>query len=226
MIINEHFILIDSRLRDTSKYITPAQYMFELSSPLHNVKSIQLVHAIYSKNDSNIEKYAYLCIKEVPSKQFVPLTRSVINDDVFTYLPFHKQDPDITEYEFTSKTLKAIYTFDHPLPSLTNLSIALIDKDGRLFPIQEHTLCFMVTTVQHTSSDLSDNTTNPNLNIKKTPYEIMGLTQGSFSLDILVERFKQKANTLRYSGNYSHEEYDELKQAFKKLANTFKKDTT
>jgi hypothetical protein len=85
----QHFLLIDSRLRDTSKYITPAQYSYELSLPLQNVKSIELVHAIYGKNDSNPEKYAYLCIKEIPTKCFVPTMRGypLDNDNVFSYLP-------------------------------------------------------------------------------------------------------------------------------------------
>jgi hypothetical protein len=215
----EHILLIDSRLRDTSKYITPAQYLFDLSSPLHNVKSIELVHAIYGKNDTNPEKYAYLCVKEVPTTNFVSTSRGYPLDDnnIFSYLPFHKQVQDTLEYEFTSKTFKAIYTFEQPLANLSSLSIAIIDKDGRLFPIQEHILCFVITTVENVQQ-LSE----PTL-IQKTPYDVLGLEHGTFTLTMLVERFKEQANILRNSGNYSHADYDELKLAFKKLANTCKK---
>ena len=218
---HEHFILIDSRLRDTSKYITPAQYVFELSSPLHNVKSIQLVHAIYGKNDSNLEKYAYLCVKELPTKQFISLSRSPFDDNIFTYLPFHKQGNDTTEYEFTPQTLKVVCTFEQPLPELATLSIALFDKDGRLFPIQEHIMCFMVTTIEDAVATVDLLGSKP---VYKTPYEMFGLVQGTFSLEMLVDRFKQQANMLRSSGSYSPREYDELKQAFKRLASTLKKD--
>jgi hypothetical protein len=226
----EHFLLIDSRLRDTSKYITPAQYSFELSLPLQNVKSIELVHAIYGKNDSNPEKYAYLCVKEVSTKCFISTSRSYPLDDnnVFTYLPFHKQLQDTLEYEFTSQTFKAIHTFEEPLTNLSSLSIAIIDKDGRLFPIQEHMLCFVLTTADFiTQVAETQSKTKPKSTLTpKTPYDVLGLVQGTFSLEILVERFKEQANILRSSGNFSYTEYDELKLAFKKLANTFKKDTT
>jgi hypothetical protein len=219
----EHILLIDSRLRDTSKYITPAQYSFELSLPLTNVKSIELVHAIYGKNDTNPEKYAYLCLKEVSTKCFISTSRGYPLDDnnVFTYLPFHKQLQDTLEYEFTSQTFKAIHTFEQPLPNLSCLSIAIIDKDGRLFPIQEHMLCFVLTTADYTTQVAETQSKTKS----KTPYDVLGIVPGTFSLDMLVERFKEQANILRSSGNYSPTEYDELKLAFKKLANTFKKDT-
>jgi hypothetical protein len=234
---NEHFILIDSRLRDTSKYITPAQYVFDLETPLQNVTSVELVHAVYSKNDSNPEKYAYLCIKEIPIKRFLTTTRGYPFDDdyVFTYLPFYKQCKDTIEYEFTSNMFNTSYTFEQPLSSLSSLSVSIIDKDGRLFPVQEHIVCFKVHTQNdniHSNIEHIDHQTNILINHKDrdekviTPYDVLGLTRGLFSLDMLVERFKQRANTLRVSGQYSQAEYEELRQAFKTLAASFKKNTT
>lgn len=233
---NEHFILIDSRLRDISKYITPAQYAFELETPLQNVMSIELVHAIYSKNDSNNEKYAYMCIKEVPIKRFLFTTQgnSFDGEHIFTYLPFYKQSKDTIEYEFNPRMLNTKYILEHPISKLSSLSISIIDKDGRLFPMQEHIMCFKVN-IMNTNIDLHSNIAQDNLQkdnhvydrvITKSPYDIFGLTQGTFSLDMLVERFKHRANILRNSGKYSLSEYEELKQAFKTLATSLKKDKT
>jgi hypothetical protein len=132
---------------------------------------------------------------------------------------------DTLEYEFTSQTFKAIHTFAEPLTNLSCLSIAIIDKDGRLFPIQEHMLCFVVTTIDNVTQVANNQSTAKSTLTPKTPYDVLGLIQGTFSLEMLVERFKEQANILRSSGNYSYTEYDELELAFKQLANTFKKDT-
>lgn len=237
---NEHHILIDSRLRDTSKYITPAQYVFELETPLQNITSIELVHAVYGKNDSNPEKYAYVCIKELPLKRFLTTTRGSPFDDnhIFTYLPFYRQCKDTIEYEFTANTFNTTYTFVDPLSLLSSLSISIIDKDGRLFPIQEHIMCFKVHTLNDNVNSINttqddpqkdhhvyDKDINRTITITKTPYDVLGLAQGTFSLDMLVERFKQRANILRISGKYSQSEYEELKKSFRILATSLKKDT-
>lgn len=202
MSFNIFNILIDSRLRDTSKDITPAQYSFKLSEPIYNIKSIKLVHAIYSKNDTNIDKYMLLKVKEFPSNlKFLHNPHNVEN--IFTYLPFHKSHNDINEYEFTSSTFNSILHLETPLKELNTITVSFLDKDGRLFPIQEHILQFEITT-----------------QIKiLTPYEILEIDPHKFiKINELIEIFKNKAEKLRNSQDFTQDKYNQLKNAFKTIA--------
>lgn len=218
----EHIVFVDSRLRDTSTHITPAHYIINLQEPIKNIKSIELSHAIYNKNQSNTEKYALLCIKEVSLKRFV-LSNTLSASNVFAYLPFYKEHEDIYEYEFTSQKHKTLLEFEPPLTELTTLSISILDKDGKLFPIQEHIICFSVCSLPTTNNEPSDKDLTSLQPIPKTPYDILDLKKGNFTLELLVDRFKQKAQLLRKSGTFSQSQYNELKGAFQHLANTLQK---
>lgn len=223
--VETFYVFIDSSQRDTSTHITPSQYIIDFDTVFKNVISVELVHALYSKNEANNDIYVNLHVEELN-----PNITSHMNASkgAFTQLPFHKNTDGM--YEYNSKTkYSSIRRFDKPLMKLSKLSITFLDKQQRLFPITEHILrfevvCFKmnVTTEEWSNFKLVSNSvraTQPLM--KKDPYGLLGLRQGQFSLEMLVQAFKKKARVLRSNG-YSKNDYDELKAAFAHLATSLK----
>jgi hypothetical protein len=222
------FVFVDSRYRDTSVHISPSQYIVDFDNVFKNVISVDLVHAMYGKTNTNEEKYVNVHIEELN-----PNITSHINHSkgAFTQIPFY--DPKDDVYEYSKTVYQSIRRFEKPLMKLSKLSITFLDKDGRLFPITDHILRFEVTCFKlNENTEEWDNfrlvsnsvrATEPV--IKKDPYVLLGLQQGQFNLEMLVVAFRNKSKTLRTNG-YNKGAYDELKNAFSQLAATLKQPFT
>ena len=57
-------VFIDSKCRDMTKYITPSQYSILFEKELSNIVSVELVHAIYGKGNTN-DIYTNMHIEEL-----------------------------------------------------------------------------------------------------------------------------------------------------------------
>lgn len=218
--VETFYVFIDSRYRDNSTHISPSQYIIEFENIFKNVISVELVHAVYGKNTANEEKYTNMHIEEL-----TPNVISHINASkgAFTQLPFYQSHNDLYLYE--KQNYASIRKFEKPLMKLSKLSITYSDKDGRMFPITEHTLRFEITCFKLNENIeewdnfriITNSVRSTEPTIKKDPYVLLGVHPSSFDLNTLVIAFKNKAKTLRKDG-YTKNAYDELKQAFAQLA--------
>lgn len=223
--IETHYVFIDSSHRDVSTHISPAQYIIDFDTVFKNVISVELVHAIYNKPNENDDLYVNLHIEELS-----PNITSHMNASkgAFTQLPFVNKKDDMYEYN-TRTSYQSVRKFDKPLMKLSKLSITFLDSQRRLFPITNHILRFEVVcfkmnsnTEEWSNFNLVSNSVRATMPlVKKDPYGLLGLRQGQFNMDTLIQAFKKKARVLRSNG-YNKDDYDELKSAFRHLATSLK----
>jgi hypothetical protein len=220
------FLFVDSNYRDKGVHISPSQYIIDFDTVFKNVISVELAHALYGKtgSGSNNDTYINMHIEELN-----PNITSHINASkgAFTQLPLY--DPRDNMYEYNKTRFQSIRRFDKPLMKLSKVSITFLDKEGKLYPITEHTLRFEVTCFRlNENIEEWDNFKLVSNSVKATepvykrdPYGVLGVKQGQYNLDMLVEAFKVKARVLRKNG-YNKSAYDELKNAFAVLAGGLK----
>lgn len=220
------YIFIDSRYRDNSVHISPSQYIIDFDTVFKNVISVELAHAIYGKGQGGEgDTYINMHVEELN-----PNVTSHINASkgAFTQLPLY--DPKDNLYEYNKTRFPSVRRFDKPLMKLSKISITFLDKDGKLYPITEHTLRFEVTCFRLNEKleewdnfKLVSNSVSATEPItKRDAYGLLGVRQGQYNLDMLVEAFKVKARLLRRNG-YNKNAYDELKNAFAQLAGALNK---
>ena len=218
--VETFYVFIDSRYRDTSTYISPSQYAISFENVFKNVITVELVHAIYGRSGQDTEKYVNLYIEEL-SPNIVSNYNAGMG--AFTQLPFY--NPVNNLYEYNKQSYSSLRKFEKPLMKLSKLSITFADKDKKIFPITDHILRFEVTCFRMNDNVeewdnfriISNSVRSTEPIIKKDPYILLGVSQGSYDLNILANAFKQKARHLRKNG-MTKRDYDELKEAFTFLA--------
>jgi hypothetical protein len=218
--VETFYIFVDSRYRDTSTYISPSQYVINFENVFKNVITVELVHAMYGRSGQDTEKYVNLYIEEL-SPNIVSNYNAGMG--AFTQLPFFNAVNNL--YEYNKQSYSSLRKFEKPLMKLSKLSITFADKDKKIFPITDHILRFEVTCFRMNDNVeewdnfriISNSVRSTEPLIKKDPYNLLGVSQGSYDLNILANAFKQKARNLRKTG-MTKRDYDELKEAFSFLA--------
>lgn len=215
------YVFVDSRSRDLNTHISPSQYVVAFENVFKNVISVELVHALYGRSGQTSEKYVNLHVEEL-SPNIV--SNQGASTGAFTQLPFWITSSD-SLYQYDKRIYPSIRKFEKPLMKLSKLSITFLDKEKKIFPVTEHILRFEVICFR-----MSDNTeewdnfriisnsvraTEPLM--KKDPYRLMGLSQGTYDLPTLANAFKERAKVIRKNG-MSKDAYNELKEAFAFLA--------
>lgn len=196
------YVFVDSRARDTTSHISPSQYVIKFANVLTNVVSVELVHALYGKSGQNAEMYVNLNIEEL--SPYI-ISNQNASAEAFTQLPFWITNTD-NMCQYDKHIYPSILTFNNPIKELSKLSITFLDKHKKIFPVTEHILRFEIKCLK--ASDVET---------KKDPYTLLGLSQGTYTLATLANAFKEKATIMRKDG-MSQDAYNELKDAFTFLA--------
>lgn len=210
-------ILVDSKRRNTTEYITPSQYVIDLPHKFSNILSIELVYALYGKagQDTN-HMYVDMYIDEIEPQ---PLEDG--KKTPFTQLPFFKSNDDIYEYS-SIQQYKSICKFQKSqLSNLTHFTITFLDRNGRILPMTEHILRFEITTTPFEHIDITPSI-KQTLEDKKDPYTLLGIVPGKYDINTLSTAFKNKASLLRRE-QFATVTYDELKNAFATLVKSIQK---
>ena len=205
-----YYVFVDSRAIYTTSHISPSQYVINFTNVFTNVVSIELVYALYGKSGQNTETYVNLNIEE-----FAPyiVSNHSASAEAFTQLPFWITNTEnLCQYD--KQMYPSILTFDNPMKELSKLSITYLDKNKKIYPVTEHILRFEIKCLP---ASMTEKSTMANPPIKKDPYTLLGLSQGTYNLVSLANAFKEKATVMRKDG-MSKDAYNELKDAFTYLA--------
>jgi hypothetical protein len=215
-------VAIDSRLRDKTKYLNPAEYVVDLNMSFKNVVYVELVSAIYDKFGT--EQYVNLYIDELASNL---VSNNNTLSGAFTQLPL-----TLPVNHYTSSMFKSVRLFEQPLSKLSRLTIRFLSHDGTLYPIKDHYLRFEVACCKYEASVESKKMEivakhvlmyipyvkgkDDIYNDSKTPYDVLEVPQ-IYTIQGLIDSFKRKSELLRMR-NASKEDFQLLKKSFKTLA--------
>lgn len=221
--VETFFLFVDSRSRDSTVHVSPAQYIVDFDNVFKNILSVELVHAIYGRMSGN-DMYVNLHIEEL-NPNIISATNA--SKGAFTQLSFF--DPINDKYQYTQDTYRSIRRFEKPLMKLSKLSITFTKDDGTFFPISDHLLRFEIVCFKQNErvEDWGDfKIMNQSLKVyqpknTKDPYSILGVSQGVSDINALIIAFKKKSIQLRKDG-YNQSAYDDLKDAFATIAKTLK----
>jgi hypothetical protein len=227
--LKTHYVAIDSRYRDKTKYASTAEYVIDFPQPFKNVISVELVHAVYEK--FGIEQYINLYVEELSPNL---ASNNNIVAGAFTQLPLIEPLNSYDQSKF-----KSIRKFEQPLSKLSRMSFRFIAPDGSLYPIKEHFLRFEIRCCKHDSiientnmEVISERATVyvPNKehaheqltissNLANDPHYILEVGR-DYTLNELISSFRRKQTKLRMQ-RVAHHEHQRVEQAFKTLARRF-----
>jgi hypothetical protein len=221
--IETFFLFVDSRSRDSTVHVSPAQYVVDFDNVFKNIISVELVNAIYGRSSGN-DMYVNLHIEEL-NPNIISSTNAC--KGAFTQLTFF--EPINDKFQYSQNIYRSIRRFDKPLMKLSKLSITFTKDDGTFFPIAEHLLRFEIVCFKQNErvedwGDFKIMTQSLKVyqpKVIKDPYTVLGVNNGLNDMNILITAFKKKSVQLRNDG-YNQSVYDELKDAFATIAKTLK----
>lgn len=135
-------IFVDSRKRDLAKFPDPGGYVAELDEVAKNVRSVELVAAVYPRSGADL--VVSLDIRELNSRI---LTNCKGVSSSFAQLPMTR-----AVNEYTAVDLRCAREFRVPLEKLAKLTVQWTDLDGAAYPMADHFLRFEIETSERSAA--------------------------------------------------------------------------
>lgn len=134
-------IFIDSTYRNSETFPSPSSYVYHLDDVMSNVRSIELVEALYERVTT--DKYVNLKVDELVYSPSDISSNSQIALRSFAHLPLIA-GPVCAFQKSSSGGMRYVHHFDPPLAKLHRLTISWLRQDGSLYPPKNHVLRFHI----------------------------------------------------------------------------------
>lgn len=146
-------VIIDSSFRDTNMYTSPSRYVYHLPDAISNVKSIELIEAVYDRIGT--DKYVNLQIDECVHSPSDLSTNSQVILKSFASLPLAPGGHICTFAKSSDAGVRHVKLFDPPIGKFGRMSVTWRTPDGKIYPIRDHFLRFDVSYDANPRSTLS-----------------------------------------------------------------------
>jgi hypothetical protein len=211
---------VDSRYRDTIKYPSVSQYVYDFDNVFQNVVSVNLVFATYEKTGTDL--YVNLHIDEL-SPNLIANANHISGS--FCQLPMTHQ---LNVYN--TSMYKCIKTFEKPLAKLSKLTISFLGSDGKLYMMRDHFLRFEIMCLKFSGKEWTHNELFSQVvsvlqlatpKVRSSNVAVSIKVPENYTMEMLKSAFKSATTTLRsynLSSSDHKSKYNELTTEFKLLA--------